>query len=229
MTEPPAPTIPHAMHSYGVIFDIDGTLVDNHAHHEEAWLIWGLRNNKPIDRAFYREHLYARTNDRIFRTLYGDGIALDEIIRRAAEKEAIYREIYGPVMAPMPGLVDLLEALRRADVPCAAASNAERVNVEFVIQGLGLRGFFRSVLAREDVAKGKPDPDLFLLAAERLGLPPARCRVFEDSWAGFEAARRADMPCFAITGPSPAAVPPHVRARFADFRGVTPAALAATA
>jgi beta-phosphoglucomutase len=209
------------MHTHGVIFDIDGTLVDNHAYHEEAWLIWGARNGKPIERAFYRERLYARTNDAIFRTLYGPDIPIEDIIRRAAEKEAIYREIYGPAMTPMPGLLPLLDALRRAGIPCAAASNAERVNVDFVIDGLKLRDYFRAVLAREDVARGKPDPDLFLLAAERLGVPPARCRVFEDSWAGFEAARRAGMPVFAIgvprQGPPP---PPFVAAAHADFRSV---------
>lgn len=215
------------MHSFGVIFDIDGTAVDNHAHHEEAWLLWGSRNNKPIDRDFYREHLYARTNDRIFRTLYGDDISVDEIVRRAEQKEAIYREIYGPVMEPMPGLVDLLTALQRAGVPCAAASNAERINVDFVIDGLKLRGFFRAVLAREDVAHGKPEPDLFLLAAERMGIPPACCKVFEDSWAGFEAAKRAGMSVFAITGHSRAAeLPTHVLAQFQDFRSVRLEALA---
>lgn len=206
----------------GVIFDIDGTLVDNHAHHEEAWLIWGVRNNKPIERAFYREQLYARTNDKIFRTLYGDDISPDEILRRAADKEAIYREIYGPVMEPMPGLIDLLTDLQRGHIPCAAASNAERVNVDFVIDGLKLRGFFKAVLAREDVAHGKPDPDLFLLAAERMGVPPARCRVFEDSWAGFEAARRAGMPVIAVTGPGRMVeIPSHVARVIEDFRGWT--------
>lgn len=209
------------MHTYGVIFDIDGTLVDNHAHHEEAWYLWGQRNDKPIDRAYYREHLYARTNDRIFRTLYGDAISTDEIVRRAADKEAIYRELYGPVMAPMPGLVDLLSALQRADVPCAAASNSDRVNVDFIIDGLDLRGFFRAVLSSDDVAHGKPEPDVFLLAADRLGLPPPRCRVFEDSAAGFEAARRAGMPVFAITSHAGAAtLPQHVRAAYPDFRAV---------
>lgn len=216
------------MHPYGVIFDIDGTMVDNHAHHEEAWLLWGARNNKPIDRSFYREHLYARTNDRIFRTLYGDAISTDDIIRRAEEKEAIYREIYAPAMEPMPGLVDLLTALQRADVPCAAASNADRVNVDFVVDGLKLRGFFRAVLAREDVVHGKPEPDLFLLAAERMHVPAPRCRVFEDSWAGFEAARRAGMSVIAITGPGRnPALPDHIRARHADFRTVSVAQLAA--
>jgi beta-phosphoglucomutase len=206
------------MHPFGVIFDVDGTLVDNHAYHEEAWLIWGSRNDKPIDRAFYREHLYARTNDRIFRILYGESIPVEEIIRRAADKEAIYREIYAPAMEPMPGLVDLLADLGHAGVPCAAASNAERINVHFVVDGLSLRGQFRCVLGREDVAHGKPEPDLFLLAAERLGLPPTRCVVFEDSATGFEAARRAGMVVLAITGHSRGGpVPSYAAGTSADF------------
>lgn len=214
---PNRPSTPSA-HPFGVIFDVDGTLVDNHAHHEEAWLIWGSRNDKPIDRAFYREHLYARTNDRIFRTLYGDTITMEEIMRKAEDKEAIYREIYGPEMEPMPGLVDLLHDLQRAGVPCAAASNAERVNVDFVIDGLRLRGFFRAVLAREDVAHGKPEPDLFVLAAAHLGLPPSRCAVFEDSATGFEAARRAGMAVIAVTGHSRGAgVPDFVVAQESNF------------
>lgn len=214
------------MSSFGVIFDIDGTLVDNHAFHEEAWMLWGSRNGKEISREYYREHLYARTNDRIFRTLYGDGISMDEIMRRAEEKEAIYREIYGPAMQPMPGLVALLDDLLHAGVPCAAASNAERVNVDFVIDGLKLRGYFRAVLAREDVVHGKPEPDIFLLAAKRIGVPPPRCRVFEDSWAGFEAARRAGMPVIAITGAAHgAALPPHVETHRPDYTGLTAAQL----
>jgi HAD superfamily hydrolase (TIGR01509 family) len=208
------------MRTAGVIFDIDGTLVDNHAYHEEAWLLWGARNGKPIDRSFYRERLYARTNDVIFRTIYGPEISAHEIRRRAAEKEAIYREIYGPAMKTMPGLIPLLDALRRADIPCAAASNAERINVDFVIDGLNLRNYFRAVLAREDVARGKPEPDLFLLAAERLGVPPERCCVFEDSWAGFEAARRAGMAVFAIGTPHDHTPPPYVISAHADFRTV---------
>ncbi|MCO5062442.1 MAG: HAD family phosphatase [Kiritimatiellae bacterium] len=215
------------MPPFGVIFDIDGTSVDNHAFHEEAWLVWGQRNHKPIERDYYREHLYARTNAQIFRTLYGDSIAEAEIERGAMDKEAIYREIYGPVMEPMPGLVELLDALQRAGVPCAAASNANRINVDFVVDGLNLRRYFKTVLACEDVAHGKPDPEILLLAASRMGLAPTQCKIFEDSAAGFEAARRAGMTCIAITGHSRAAeLPPHVTRQYPDFRDLTAEAVA---
>lgn len=209
------------MEKFGVIFDIDGTIVDNHAHHEEAWLLWGKRNNKPIDREFYRTRLYARTNEQIFNILYDGKISPGEILQFADDKEAIYREIYGPVMEPMPGLVNFLIELRRLDIPCAAASNAGRINVDFVMKRLGLREFFRVTLASEDVARGKPAPDIFLLAAEGIEVVPAQCRVFEDSSAGFEAAHRAGMRTFAITGHSRAAeLPPFIINQFRDFRAV---------
>ena len=206
------------MPPFAVIFDVDGTLVDNHAHHEEAWLEWGRRHGRPLDTAFYREHLYARSNDRILRTLLGEGLAPEQVTLLAAEKEGIYREIYAPHVQAMPGLLELLRDLRRGGAPCAAASNAERINVDFVVDRLALRGFFRAVLAREDVAHGKPDPELFVRAAGRMGMDPARCVVFEDSPAGFEAAARAGMTCLAITGHSrTGSVPAHVRASSADF------------
>lgn len=212
----------------GLIFDIDGTLVDNLAYHEEAWLEWSRRKGNPVDRAFYREKLFGRTNDEIFRTLYGDSLPPGESERLAAEKEALYREMYAPVMQAMPGLIELMRDLQRAGVPCAAASNAERVNVDFIIDGLKLREFFRAVLSREDVVRGKPDPELFLLAARRMGVPPARCVVFEDSRAGFEAAARAGMRVIAVVGSMRYADPPADALQvIRDYRGLSAQSLRA--
>ena len=204
-----------------VLFDVDGTLVDNHEAHETAWMVWAARHHHEIDHAFYREHLYARSNDRILRTLLGEQITADEIERWAIEKEAIYRDLYRPKMVEMPGLRTLLNQLVQAGLACAAASNAERVNVDFVVDGLGIRDKLDAVLAREDVRVGKPDPELFLLAAQRLNCPPDQCLVFEDSAAGFEAARRAGMTCYAITGHSRGgAIPEHVVDVHRDFTTV---------
>lgn len=204
-----------------ILFDVDGTLVDNHEAHEAAWMVWAARHGRAIDHAFYREHLYARSNDRILRTLLGEHLAAADVQAWAAEKEAIYRDLYRPKLVEMPGLSDLLDQLHTAALPCAVASNAERVNVDFVVDGLAIRGKLAVVLAREDVKTGKPDPGLFLLAAERLGREPAECLVFEDSAAGFEAARRAGMPCVAITGHSRGGVlPDHVVDAHRDFTTV---------
>lgn len=204
-----------------VLFDVDGTLVDNHEAHEAAWMVWAARHGCTIDHVFYREHLYARSNDRILRTLLGEHLAAADLLAWAVEKEAIYRDLYRPKMAEMPGLTALLNQLNTVGLPCAVASNAERANVDFIVDGLGLRSKLTAVLAREDVKTGKPDPGLFLLAAERLGRGPAECLVFEDSAAGFEAARRAGMTCVAITGHSRGGVlPDHVVDAHRDFTTV---------
>lgn len=209
------------MKQTGAIFDVDGTLVDNHAAHEEAWMVWCARHGLSIDREFYRERLYGRTNDAIFRILYGEQIPPDTIARLAAEKEAIYREIYAPLMKPTPGLIEFLRALHTEEIPCAVASNAERVNVDFVVDGLGLRPFFRALVSREDVARGKPEPDLFLAAAERIGVPPTHCWAFEDSETGFESARRAGMKIVAIVGARAGKTPPcYVEYAVPDFRHI---------
>ena len=132
-----------------VIFDVDGTIVDNHEAHEAAWLVWGARHEVNIDHAFYQEHLYARPNERILRTLLGEQLTDAEVERWAVEKETIYRDMYRPKMTEMPGLSALLTGLASANLACAVASNAERVNVDFVVLRLGdLRRAFRRELRR---------------------------------------------------------------------------------
>ena len=197
-------------------------MVDNHAAHEEAWLIWGARHAVPIDHAFYQEHLYARPNERILRTLLGEQITHLEITRWTVEKETIYRDLYRPRMMEMPGLTPLLRGFASAGVACGVASNAERVNVDFVVDSLNLRPHLKVTLAREDVTHAKPDPEIFLMAAQALNTEPARCLVFEDSATDFEAARRAGMPCIAITGHSRSGVlPPYVSDVHRDFSTVS--------
>jgi len=214
------------MNLRAVIFDVDGTIVDNHEAHEDSWIEWCRRHDHPIDRSFYREHLYARSNPTILRTMFGANLPDAQVTTWAAEKEAIYREMYAPVMAPMPGLPELLADFESGGIVFGAASNAERVNVDFVINGLGFRRRFGTTLAVEDVARGKPEPDLFLLAASNLGADPRECLVFEDSATGFEAARRAGMTCIAISGHSRFTPPPaHVKAVHRDFTTITVSAL----
>lgn len=210
------------MNIRAVIFDVDGTIVDNHEAHEEAWFIWCERHGVRIDHALYQERLYARPNEIILRALLGEQITDQEILGWATEKETIYRELYTPRMVEMPGLSNVLALFAANGVVCGVASNAERVNVDFVVDGLNLRPHMKVALAREDVAHAKPDPELFLTAARLLDCEPERCAVFEDSPTGFEAARRAGMPCVAITGHSRGGVlPPHVCDAHRDFTTVS--------
>lgn len=183
---------------WGVIFDVDGTMVDNAEYHQAAWAELCARYNKTITGEFYGEYIHAHTNDSIVRTLFGD-VSSEMIAKISNEKEIIYRGFFRPVIKEIAGLTNLLKALRAEDVPCAAASNSPEENVDMVLDELDVRKYFDVVINNDQVARGKPDPEVLLAAASKSGLRPDKCVVFEDSISGFEAARRAKMPCIAIT------------------------------
>jgi len=183
---------------WGVIFDVDGTMVDNAEYHQAAWTELGARYNKSVTNGFYREYIHAHTNDSIVRTLFGD-VSREQIAKISNEKEIIYRVSFRPVIKEIVGLTELLKALGAEAVPCAAASNSPKANVDMVLDKLNIRNYFDVVINNEQVERGKPDPEILLAAAAKLGLRPDKCVVFEDSISGFKAARRARMSCIAIT------------------------------
>jgi HAD superfamily hydrolase (TIGR01509 family) len=210
--------------SWAVLFDVDGTMVDNGAHHEAAWVELGRRHNLGITPEFYRQRLHARTNLTIVTALFGAATTPDLIARIGDEKERIYREGYGPVMKEVPGLGPLLTALRAASARLATVSNSPPANVDLVLDGLGIRSHFHTVVNADDVRHGKPDPEAFLTAAARLGVPIGRCVVVEDSASGFAAAERAGAPYVAMAVDGGARLPASAtRARRVcrDFTGLT--------
>ncbi|HOK95792.1 MAG TPA: HAD family phosphatase [Anaerohalosphaeraceae bacterium] len=185
--------------TWGVIFDVDGTMVNNTAYHRAAWFELCRRYGIPMDHKSYHEKIHARSNDKIVPNLFGPSADQEFICRIENEKETIYRESFRPVMQENPGLSDLLQSLVKRGIACGAASNSPKENVDFILDGLNLRSYFRAVTFRDMVKAGKPDPELFLRAAQLLGIPPQRCLVFEDSASGFKAARAAGMRYIAIT------------------------------
>lgn len=184
---------------WGVIFDLDGTMVPNTASHCQAWFELCKRYSIPMNPELYYQKIHARSNDKIVQNLFGPNVDESFIRQIEQEKETLYRRLYRPVMKPAAGLLDLLEALRSAGVPCGTASNSPTENVDFILDGLNIRPYFKAVFCRSDVRQGKPDPEVLLKTAEGLGLPPTRCILFEDSPSGFKAARAAGMPYIVIT------------------------------
>jgi beta-phosphoglucomutase len=174
-------------------------MVDNAPFHQAAWIELGKQRGKPITADYYRTRIHARSNELIVRSLFGEACSAEFIATISAEKERFYRDLYAPMIREVPGLTDLLRRLRRQNIACAAASNSPEANVSMVLDRLHIRSFFHVVIDREQVTRGKPHPDLFLTAARGLGFPPNRCLVFEDSAAGFAAARNARMPYIVIT------------------------------
>lgn len=213
---------------WGVIFDVDGTMVDNAQYHQAAWVELGTRYNKTITSEFYHKHIHAQTNQSIVRAIFGD-VSDEAIAKISSEKEIIYRESYRPVIKEIPGLTNLLKALKAEAVPCAAASNSPRGNVDMVLDELDIRKYFDVVINNDEVRKGKPDPEVLLTAADNLGLQPGCCVVFEDSASGFKAALRAQMPFIAITAHPDRQTLQFIAGRpaHADFTKIIPADLKA--
>lgn len=185
--------------SWGVIFDVDGTMVDNKDYHQKAWIELCRKHGMNLTGEGYRSRIHARTNDKIIPDIFGANIGKDKAAAIALEKETIYRDLYRPHVKPLGGLIRLLDQLKAHCIPCAAASNSPAGNVDLVLDELAIRKYFNVVICADDVLHGKPDPEIFLTSAERLGLPPHQCIVFEDSAPGFEAARRAGCSYVAIT------------------------------
>jgi beta-phosphoglucomutase-like phosphatase (HAD superfamily) len=155
--------------------------------HTEAWLIYLERLGIPSDRLVERMH--GRRNDEIVRDLFGGSLSAAEVAAHGAAKERLYRELMVPRLfgCLVPGIAAFLE--RHPNVPKGVASNAEPANIEFVLEGAGLGAHFPVRLNGHHAARPKPDPEIYLRAAELLNTPPAKCVIFEDSPAGMAAAR----------------------------------------
>jgi len=186
------------------IFDMDGTIVDNMAYHTKSWLEFFARRGKEYDPdAFFRETAGAQGRE-ILRARLGPDVPDEQIAVLALEKDALYREMYGPHRAAIAGFEQFVTQADASGIQLAVATSAPPGNIVFTLDELDLRRHFHAVVGAADVKHGKPHPDVFLKAAEKLGIAPAECIVFEDAPMGVEAARRAGMRAVAITTTLPA-------------------------
>jgi HAD superfamily hydrolase (TIGR01509 family) len=178
----------------GVIWDLDGTLIDSAGLHWIAWhdtLEGAGRSVTPEDFA----SSFGKRNDEILRDLFGQGIEADWIERVSEAKEQAYRRLLRERgLELLPGALSWFERLRAAGWRQALASSAPQPNIDAVFESLAALGrYLDLVVSADEVGRGKPDPAVFLEAARRLALPPGRCIVVEDAPAGIEGARRAGM------------------------------------
>jgi HAD superfamily hydrolase (TIGR01509 family) len=180
------------------LWDMDGVLVESAQFHYEAWKrAWagiGIELSEPA----FRKN-FGQRNDTIIRDMLGADAQPEEVERLSVMKEQYYRDAIRGRVEPLPGAIELLDALRAAGFRCAMASAAPRANVEFILNELGAHALFDALVTNEDVLRGKPDPQVYLLAAERVGASPACSVVLEDAVAGVEGAKRAGMACLAVT------------------------------
>ncbi len=176
-----------------VLWDMDGTLIDSEEFH---WIAWRqAMANEGI--AITREQFLAsfgQRNDSIISKWFGAAATPERIERISNAKEEIYRQMVRTQgMSPLPGVANWLRRLHEQGWLQAIASAAPRANVEIILDALSAAHFFQAIVSAEDVHKGKPDPEVYLVAASRLGAAPEKCIVVEDAAAGVEGARRAGM------------------------------------
>jgi len=213
--------LPPGFRPEGVVFDVDGTLVDNMPLHAEAFERFAARYGLPAITMSDRARLDGKRNREIFPVLFGRPIDDAELARLEDEKESLYRALSAGRLSPLGGLDRLLASLEAAGIPIALATSAPAPNVTHTLAELGLSHLEPRTVRSDEVPHGKPFPDVFLAAAARIGVAPPACLAFEDAPMGIEAARRAGMVTVAITtsfdGPALAAHdwPPH--AAFRDY------------
>jgi HAD superfamily hydrolase (TIGR01509 family) len=188
---------------YLAIFDHDGVLVDSLALHQQAWLELGRRSGLALTPEFIHE-TFGMTNPSIFRRLLGEAISEDDMRRYGDLKEVCYREGAGGRIALMDGVRELLDALTAAGFLLAIGSSGVRPNLELTVRECGLEGRFAAIASLEDITHGKPDPEVFLVAARKAGVPPGRSVVFEDAPVGIQAAKAAGMRAVGVTTTHPA-------------------------
>lgn len=189
----------HPDHAYrGVVFDLDGTLTDNMALHADAFGIFAERHGLILT-SDLRGRLDGKRNRDIFPILFGRELSEGELGRYSKEKEALYRDLSRGRLAPLPGLLALLDRLAERRIPMVVATSAPAENVPHTLGGMSLAARLPLVVRSEEVPRGKPHPDVFLEAARRIGAEPGDCLAFEDAPMGVIAACAAGMTCIGVT------------------------------
>jgi len=190
------------MNRRAVIFDVDGVLVDSFGAHLEAWRRVAKRIGRTISEDPFAA-TFGRRNPDIIRTIWPDAVPDDQIEALGDWKEAQYRQILGRHFPAKDGAAELLDALKAAGFALAIGSSGPPENIQAVLEGLGRAHLFDAIVNGTEVAVGKPHPEVFLKAAEKLGIGPRLCAVIEDAPAGIEAARRAGMAPIGLSGTVP--------------------------
>ena len=211
-------------HNTAFIFDMDGTIINSMPYHVHSWLVAFNEIGLPIS----AEELHR--NDRgnvhqVVRRIVGHKMSTGDIQTFAERKEILYRQAFRPHLKLLNGLADFFKTSKHLGILLGLATNAGWVNIDYVLDGLDIRSFFSVVVSGEDVERGKPDPELFLMAANGLNIAPEKCIVFEDSISGIEAAEKAGMSTVVVNSSSQPALRigrPSVIKEIEDYTSLHP-------
>jgi beta-phosphoglucomutase len=174
-----------------VIFDLDGTIVDNKQYHIKAWVEFCRRYGVSMTEEQFENKGFGRSNKDYLSEFLQTEISDKDDFRYGEEKEQIYRELYAPYIKPINGAIEFIKLVKYNSYKTAIASMAPLSNIQFVLNKLKINGYFDVIIDYYQVKKGKPDPEIFLKAARNLRIAPSDCVVIEDSIIGIQAAKNA--------------------------------------
>ena len=210
------------MRNIAAIFDMDGTLIDNNPYHFKSWQVLFRRHGKPeLSKETFNKEMSGVPAMVTLRKYFGNEYDEDGLKQLFKEKDEIYHHEYAPHIKPINGLEHFLKQLKANGIKTAVASSASTVNVEFAFSRLSIRPYFDAMIDATGITKPKPEPQIFLKAAEALRIEPVDCVVFEDSVSGVKAANAAGMKVVAITTTHKAGELKPVDMAIADYTQIT--------
>ena len=178
---------------WGAIFDWDGVVIDSSRCHLISWELLAQEEQRELPEGHFPAG-FGRKNEHIIPNILRWTTDETEIRRIGLRKEELYREAARKCqVTALPGTREWLERLREAGVPCVIGSSTARANIDLTLASAGLGEFFQGIVSAEDVTAGKPNPEVFLKGAALIRRPPSACVVFEDAFAGLEAAAAGGM------------------------------------
>ena len=186
--------------SKAFIFDLNGTMIDDMQFHVKAW--YHILNDElgaGMNWEQVKSHMYGKNAELLIRVFGKGKFSMDEMNAISLEKEKRYQQEYRPHLRLIPGLQQFLEKAYAQKIPMAIGSAAIMFNIDFVLDNLGIRHFFQTIVSADDVIYSKPDPETYTKAARQLGVPAAGCLVFEDAPKGVESALNAGMQSVVLT------------------------------
>lgn len=183
---------------FGVIFDMDGVLVDSNPYHKKSLKNFARKYGYELSEKDMLSRIYGRQNKDWIPQLFERDMTIDELEKYGTEKELLFQKIYRKDVVPLPGLIRFLKILKGQNIPRAIATSAPRMNVDFVFSNTPIGEYFGLVLDESHIKRGKPDPEAYLKASELLGFEPEECVVFEDSLSGVASARTAGCHVIAV-------------------------------
>lgn len=182
------------------LFDLNGTMINDMEYHLDVWFdVITNQLGANLTRDEVRGHMYGK-NDEVLLRIFGEArFKQFDFPAIAQAKEERYQELYRPHLDLLPGLHDFLHRASEGEIKMAIGSAAPVFNIDFVLDSLNIREYFKIIISGEDVIESKPHPEVYLKAAKHLRIDPAYCVVFEDAPKGVEAAANAGMPCVVVT------------------------------